>query len=75
MAMSRYDAAFDTDDERLLTYTEAATLLNLPRGTLHAMVHHRMIPHLRLGPRSVRFRRAELERWLDDRAVPMSGGL
>ena len=48
----------------LLTYEEAAQLLSIKRATLYSLVHHRRIPHVRLGPRFVRFSRAELEQWV-----------
>ncbi len=57
----------------LLTYAEAAAFLNVPRGTLHAWVHHRRVPHVRLGPRSVRFVLADLEHWLAARSAPEGG--
>lgn len=50
----------------LLSYREAADYLNLPSGTLRALVHHDRIPHVRFGPRTVRFRRASLDAWLDE---------
>lgn len=57
-------------EQGLLTYLEAAALLGLPLGSLYSMVHQRRIPHIRLGPRLVRFRRSEVEAWLDSHAVP-----
>ena len=53
----------------MLTYREAATLLGVPIGTLYAWVHTRAIPHVRLGPRLVRFSRDALGHWLDARSV------
>jgi excisionase family DNA binding protein len=53
----------------LLTYNDAATLLRLPVGTVHAMVSQRRIPHVRLGPRLVRFVEAELLAWIETRHV------
>jgi excisionase family DNA binding protein len=57
----------------LLTYSDAATLLRLPVGTLHAMVSQRRIPHVRLGPRLVRFVEAELLAWIESRRVRGAG--
>lgn len=54
-------------------YELAEQMTGIGRSSLYAMVHHRRIPHLRLGRRLVRFRRAELEAWLDSQAVPMGG--
>lgn len=57
-------------DKDLLSYADAARFLGLPIGTLHAMVSQRGIPHVRLGPRLVRFSRDALGVWLAERAVP-----
>ena len=53
-------------------YAFAATLTAIPIPTLYSLVHHRRIPHVRLGRRLVRFRRTELEAWLTERAVPVA---
>lgn len=39
----------------LLTYDDLANRWQVPRSTLHWMVFQRRLPHLRLGPRTVRF--------------------
>lgn len=57
-------------DDKLLTYDEVAAWLNLPRGTLSSLVHRNAIPYIRLGPRIVRFSRAALEAWLEERSRP-----
>jgi excisionase family DNA binding protein len=54
---------------RYLTYAEAANFLRLPIGSLRAMVHAKRIPHVRIGPRTVTFELADLERWLAERRV------
>lgn len=48
----------------ILNYEEAAKLLGVPVGTVYAWVSQKKIPHLRLGPRLVRFRKTEVEKWL-----------
>ena len=53
----------------LIRYPQAAEMLGVPVGTVYAWVHHRRIPHVRLGPRLVRFSRAALRYWLDRHAV------
>lgn len=58
--------------EDLLTYAQAAKLLNLKLGTLYALVSENRVPHLRLGRRLVRFSATELLGWLRSRAVPVS---
>jgi len=49
---------------KLITYTQAAALLNIPRGTLYAWVHQNRVPYVRLGPRTVRFDENELREWV-----------
>ncbi len=51
-------------------YSFAEVVTGLCRGTLYALVHQRRIPHVRLSARLVRFRRDELEGWMNARAVP-----
>jgi len=58
---------------RMLTYRQAATFLGVPVGTLYAWVHTRSIPHVRLGPRLVRFSREKLVAWVDARAIATRG--
>ena len=47
-----------------LTYEEAATLTGIAVPTLYSKVSRKEIPHVRLGPRLVRFPLDELEGWL-----------
>jgi excisionase family DNA binding protein len=47
-----------------LTYDEAARYLGVPKGTLYSLVSTQRIPHVRMGRRLVRFRKADLEAWL-----------
>jgi len=55
---------------RLLPYPEAAHLLGLKKSTLYALVSRKQVPHIRLGPRLVRFDESELKAWVDARRVP-----
>jgi len=52
-----------------MNYPEAASYVHLPVGTLYALVAELRIPHVRLGKRLVRFERAALEAWLEERRV------
>lgn len=54
-------------ESALLTYEQAAAYLSTPINTLRSMVHRKTVPHIRMGPRSVRFRRETLDRWLAER--------
>jgi len=57
-----------------LDYDELSTLLKLPKGTLYAWVHQGVLPHVRLGSRTVRFRRHEIEAWIDERSRSLQPG-
>lgn len=54
---------------RFLSYAQAAAYLALPIGTLRAMVHRKTIPHVHIGPRTVTFELAELDRWIASHRV------
>lgn len=58
--------------KRLVDYSSAARILDLKLGTLQSMVARRQIPHLRLGPRLVRFDPEQLHAWLRQRSVDAS---
>jgi excisionase family DNA binding protein len=51
-------------DERLLTTKEVAEWLGLSIHAVYRKVQQKEIPHLRIGPKTVRFNRARLEKWL-----------
>ena len=55
-----------TNDE-ILTRTEAAGMLKMPRRTLDYLVATGQIPFSRIGKRSVRFTRSRLLKWLQER--------
>jgi excisionase family DNA binding protein len=55
-----------TDDE-ILTRTEAAGMLKMPRRTLDYLVSTNQVPFSRIGKRSVRFTRGRLLEWLQER--------
>lgn len=54
----------------LLTYRELSVMTRLPLGTLYSMVSRGEIPHLRIGPRLVRFRIEDVEQWIAAKLVP-----
>lgn len=58
--------------EKLLDYTEASLLLKVKKSTLVWWVYCRKIPYLRLGKRTVRFRRSDLEMWLGQAACSVA---
>lgn len=53
---------------RLLTIEEVATLTRLSKATLYAYVSRRVIPHVKLGTRTM-FTEQEVEHWIRKRAV------
>ena len=54
--------------EPLLNINKAASYLGLSRAWLYVLVDRRAIPHYRIG-RRVLFRTADLDRFVDERAV------
>ena len=68
------DAPNNESDCDVLNYAQTAHYLNLPLGTLYSWVHLRKVPHIRLGPRLVRFSRSALDAWLAEATVTAAGG-
>jgi excisionase family DNA binding protein len=56
--------------DEMLDYEQMAKEFNIKKGTLHCWVHQRKIPHIRLGPRFVRFRRSAVESCMREKNVP-----
>ncbi len=52
-----------------LDYEGVSALLNVPKGTMYALVSQKRVPHIRLSRRLVRFDRKELETWIAAHAV------
>jgi excisionase family DNA binding protein len=55
--------------ERLLNNTQAAEFLAISPYSLRRYVALRLIPHIKVGKRLVRFRLADLEAYLNRRTV------
>jgi excisionase family DNA binding protein len=51
-------------EEPLMDAVEAARVLRVPRSTLYELVRSQGLPHVRVGPRGLRFARRELARWV-----------
>jgi excisionase family DNA binding protein len=56
-------------EDELMTYAEVGKMTGIKLGTLYAKVKDKKIPHVRLGKRMVRFRRAEIQQWLKAHSV------
>ena len=55
--------------DRPFTYEEAADYLQVKPKTLRKWVSRKEIDYLKVGRRLVRFRRADLDAWLDKKLV------
>ena len=64
---NRRTAATERHPDALLDYDELAAFLNIPKGTLYNLVWQDKIPHVRLGPKTVRFERPAIDAWLTKR--------
>lgn len=53
----------------MMTPKEAAARCGVPIGTLYYWVSQKYVPHVRLGPRLVRFDEDEIDRWLAAKRV------
>ena len=51
--------------KKLMTYEEMAQRLGIAQGTLYSWVSRKRIPHVRFGPRCVRFDPKEVEEWVE----------
>lgn len=56
-------------EDSMLTYRQVAAFLGVPLGTLYSWVHANRIPHVRFGPRLVRFSRGQVLSWVAKRSV------
>jgi excisionase family DNA binding protein len=55
--------------EPLWTVREAAAFLRLTATSLYRLVEDNQIPYIRVSERRLRFRRADLENWLNGRRM------
>lgn len=58
------------NDKELLTVREAAELLSVAESTVYEWAGEQRIPVVRLGRRTLRFRRVDLLRWIDAQNTP-----
>jgi len=57
-------------DDCLWTVTEAAKYLRLNKYSLYHLVSQKRIPVVKLSARCIRFRRSELQRWVESLSHP-----
>jgi excisionase family DNA binding protein len=57
----------------LLTAAEVAELTGFAEGTIRHFVSARKIPVVRFSARCVRFRRSDIDSWLENHFVPVTG--
>jgi len=58
------------NDKILLTAAEVAELTGFAEGTIRHFVSARRIPVVRISARCVRFRRSDVDSWLEQHHVP-----
>lgn len=66
--------AVPASKETLLTVPELAALLRLSASAIRAWVLYKKIPYIKLGGKSIRFRRADVEALLQRSTVLPKGG-
>lgn len=59
-----------SDEKILLTVAEVATLTGFAEGTIRHFVSQKRIPVVRISARCVRFRRSDIESWLEKMLIP-----
>jgi excisionase family DNA binding protein len=59
-----------SDEKILLTVAEVANLTGFAEGTLRHFVSQKRIPVVRISARCVRFRRSDIEAWLEQMLIP-----
>ena len=60
-------------DEDKGGYEVAERVTGMKRSTLYSCVHHKAIPHYRIGKRLVVFSAEELRQWMERRRVAVKG--
>jgi excisionase family DNA binding protein len=62
-----------SDDKILLTVAEVAKLTGFAEGTLRHFVSQKRIPVVRISARCVRFRRSDIDSWIEQQLIPAMG--
>jgi len=53
--------------EPLLTINEVSQILRVPVKSIYAMVHEDKIPCIKLSHKRLRFKKSEIERWIESK--------
>jgi excisionase family DNA binding protein len=72
--MARIEEEKRMQDTQWMKIDEAAKCIGISAGTLRNWVWQHKIPHFKIGG-LVRFRRSELEAWIEDALVPVDGSI
>lgn len=67
------DEKSDSDGIEYIGYKQLAEMLGVKVATIYSWVSRRVVPYVRVGPRVVRFRRADIDKWLEERSVSPVG--
>jgi excisionase family DNA binding protein len=62
-----------SDEKILLTAAEVAKLTGFAEGTIRHFTSERKIPYVRISARCIRFRRSDIDSWLQQKLVPVKG--
>lgn len=65
-------AARKVEEDAILTPDQLAALLGMSKGWIYEQAALKTIPYHKLG-KYLRFRRSEINRWIDSTAVPAPG--
>lgn len=67
------EEAMSDEKKLLLTVREVAALTGFSQGTLRHWISAHRIPVVRISARCVRFRRSDIDSWLEQQLVPSMG--
>lgn len=58
--------------EKLLKVEDVADLLGVTTQTVYMYIHQNTIPYLRVSEKTIRFRKEDIEKWLEEKLkIPM----
>jgi len=61
------------DDDIVFNITQISEYLNVSSKWIYEQTHLKTIPHYKMGNKQLRFRKKEIDRWLDGQKVPPAG--